>query len=318
MYDSYLVDVYGVLYDGASFWPSALDLLKKMKDSGRNVVILSNTTMVSTVCEERYKQKGLVKGVHYNEFISSGEAFKCTIADSVPNASAYYQIFSKNMEIFADTNLVEVQSAEDADFVYVGVVNGAGKTYTADDLQRHDGTLVPMDEITSTNCRDIRGLEEICKILETCLKHDKPLAVANPDIFAHETVATPTGYEKRLVLCQGAIGEFYELMGGRVIYFGKPYQQIYNFAKKFLGSCERTAMIGDTLWTDILGGNAANVNTVLTLTGVTTEFFRTMDAGNTTEEKLSRLVSEIAPKMAHEALLKFSMTPTYVVESFAL
>jgi HAD superfamily hydrolase (TIGR01450 family) len=317
-YDSYLVDVYGVLYDGSNFFNEALDLLEKMKNSGGKVVILSNTTFVSKVCEERYQKKGLLKGVHYDEFISSGEAFRCTLEENLHcNAKTYYQIFNRNKDIFNDSNLKEATEIEDEDFVYVGALNTIDKIYTADNLQTTTGEQIPIENITSVNCKDIKGLEAIYSILETCMKYNKILVIVNPDIFALETIMINDNFEKRPVLCQGAIGEFYEMMGGRVIYFGKPYLPIYEFAKKFLAECTKTVMIGDTLWTDILGGNMANVDTVLTLTGVSKEFFKTMNDGLTINEKINILTSEIASKMTHRTLLKFSQEPTYIVESFA-
>ena len=53
-------------------------------------------------------------------------------------------------------------------------------------------------------------------------------------------------------LCAGSVAMVFEKMGGKVIYFGKPYPEVYNQSmiikiKKFF--------IGDNLNTDIKGAN---------------------------------------------------------------
>jgi ribonucleotide monophosphatase NagD (HAD superfamily) len=52
---------------------------------------------------------------------------------------------------------------------------------------------------------------------------------------------------------------------------GKPQPTIFQEAVKRLGgSSENTAMVGDRLTTDIAGGHAAGLKTILLLSGVTT------------------------------------------------
>ena len=316
-YDSLLIDVYGVLYNGSDFFDGVLNLLKEMKDAGKKLIILSNTTMVSDACKSKYESKGLIEGIHYDMFISSGEAFKKTFKEHINSAKTYFLAFLKNNDIFEDSGLQEVDSMESADFVYVGYLNAGNKIYTVDNLKDKSGNLISMENLTSVDCHDIEGFEEIANLLDLCLKNKKPLLVANPDIFALETVSTSEFLAKRPVLCQGAIGEFYERLGGNVVYFGKPYPAIYDFAKKFISPSEKTAMIGDTLWTDILGGNIAGVETVLTLTGVSGEFFKSMDKNLEINEKIKKLLNEISPKMTHKSLSVYSQVPTHIVESFA-
>jgi ribonucleotide monophosphatase NagD (HAD superfamily) len=170
-----------------------------------------------------------------------------------------------------------------------------------------------MEELTSTPCGAIQGFDEITEVLNECLKYDKLLVVTNPDIFAIESIEDTS----RSILCQGAVGEFYEQMGGRVLYFGKPYQAIYEFAKKYLVDSERTIMVGDTPWTDILGGNMAKFDTALTLTGVTEKFMKLMDHKLTISEKIAKLKRDIAKRMTHKSLVNYSQDPTYIIESFA-
>ncbi|MDR0942755.1 MAG: TIGR01459 family HAD-type hydrolase [Holosporales bacterium] len=313
-YDSFLVDVYGVIYSGSGFYDGVLDVLEKIKKSGRKIVILSNTTFVKEVCQEKYDAMGLTSGVHYDEFVSSGEAFKRMVSQYMKDAKSYFQIFQKNLAIFKDSSLAEAESIEDADFIYVGYL---AEPYVVDNLKTKQGTRATMEDVATMDCRDIEGLEKIAETLNTCLKHNKPLVVANPDIFALEAVEENGVAKKKAILCQGAVGGFYEKMGGKALYFGKPYPAIYDFAKRFLAGCEKTAMIGDTVWTDILGGNMAGIDTILTLTGISGEFLKFMDNRLSTEEKINALLNEISLKTTPETLRDFSRRPTHIIESVA-
>ena len=90
-----------------------------------------------------------------------------------------------------------------------------------------------------------------------------PLICANPDLKAHEKQ-----YDEA-VIRQGSVAGFYEGLGGDVEYFGKPYPQIFDFAlQDVYVSDERILMVGDTLETDILGGNSYGIKTALAMTGI--------------------------------------------------
>jgi HAD superfamily hydrolase (TIGR01450 family) len=312
-YDSFLIDVYGVLYDGGALYKGVPELLKEIMDAGKRVIILSNTTHSSPVCKRNYVRKGLIGMVHYNEFLSSGEIFRALASDLVGKLKKYTQIFNKNNEIFNRRKLHEVDSIKDSDFVYVGNVWISGRAFAVDNMRTKSGEPIGIENILSTKCSDIEGFEKITDILEECLSLDKLLVVVNPDIFAIEAV----NGVRRPVICQGAIGWFYESMGGKVVYSGKPYGVVYDYAKRYLEGCERTVMIGDTPWTDILGGNMAGFDTIMTLTGVFSKFADGMDANLSMDEKIEEMLTNVSKKMTHKDLSDFSQRPTYVIQKFA-
>jgi HAD superfamily hydrolase (TIGR01450 family) len=314
MYDSFLVDVYGVLYDGIALYDGVQDLLSRIVSVGKRVIILSNTTLVSQVCKARYAQKGLIENIHYNEFLSSGEIFRVVMKEYLGEFGTYTQIFNKNREIFKNCMLREVASIEEADFVYVGSMDSSnGRVYTVDDVRTKSKTPISIEDILTVNCSDIDGFEEIASVLNEGLRFNKPFVIVNPDIFAIESI---NGI-KRPIICQGAIGEFYEALGGGAMYFGKPYKVIYDYAKRYLTGCERTAMIGDTPWTDILGGNMAKIDTILTLTGVFNKFTSNMSDRISIDEKIENVLVGISKKMTHRNLVDFSQRPTHIVHRFA-
>ena len=63
---------------------------------------------------------------------------------------------------------------------------------------------------------------------------------------------------------QGSLGKWYEEHGGKVYWIGKPYRQLYEFAlQKTKLNPDRCIMIGDTIRTDMLGGQNVGMKTVL-------------------------------------------------------
>ncbi|MDR3031220.1 MAG: HAD hydrolase-like protein [Holosporales bacterium] len=315
-YDSFFIDVYGVIYNGRDIFDGAHALLEKMKSAGKKIIILSNSTLISSECKHEYEKKGIFRGIHYDEFITSGEAFRLCFKDYIKDAKSFFPIFHRNDRLFSSLDLNESDSIETADFVYVGTLYSPEKSYTVDDLKSKSGFPIAMEDIIWTDYHDIAKFEPIAKVLDECLKYKKPLVIVNPDIFAIETVISNNNITERPILCQGGIGELYEKAGGEVLYFGKPCKAIYDFAKKSVANRGKTVMIGDTLWTDILGGNSAEIDTILVLTGVSGQFLEKM-GNEDINKKIEKLITEVSPKMTYKRLSTYSQTPTHIAYSFA-
>jgi len=128
-----------------------------------------------------------------------------------------------------------------------------------------------MDEIAAFVFLDDEGFDWNTDINKTVnlLRHKNiPVIVANSDKLypvskTHVSVAT------------GGIAKLVEsMLGKKFIHFGKPDTQMFNYAFEQLnetGSYSRKEilMVGDTLHTDILGGNKFGLKTTLVLSGNT-------------------------------------------------
>ena len=66
-------------------------------------------------------------------------------------------------------------------------------------------------------------------------------------------------------MCAGSVAKVFEDLGGEVVYFGKPYKEIY---KMCFNSGEKVLAIGDNLRTDIKGANNLNIDCVFISDGV--------------------------------------------------
>ena len=67
-------------------------------------------------------------------------------------------------------------------------------------------------------------------------------------------------------LCAGSVAMVFEKMGGEVVYFGKPYPEVYNNSINNLK--KKILSIGDNLNTDIKGANLLNYDSLLISNGV--------------------------------------------------
>ena len=79
----------------------------------------------------------------------------------------------------------------------------------------------------------------------------------NPDLIVHR--GSQSEY------CAGSVAEIFRKLGGKVIYFGKPYPEIYNFCIK---KNETILAIGDNIRTDIKGANNMKFNSLFITGGI--------------------------------------------------
>ena len=94
------------------------------------------------------------------------------------------------------------------------------------------------------------------KILET--HTHKEMICTNPDLIVDR------GNVREL--CAGSVAMVFEKMGGKVVYFGKPYAEVYN--QSIDNFKKKTLAIGDNLNTDIKGANLLNYDSLLISNGI--------------------------------------------------
>lgn len=324
-YDTLFVDVYGVLFDGQSLYEGTLETLNKLRKGGKKIVILSNTTQLSADAEKGYSEIGMIKNVHYDYFITSGSFLHYTLTNNKNLLNEYIgKSFSKvkcmfigNSNIFDDTGISKADTFEEADFVYVTAPRSSYGAVRIDSLSDENDNLVTIEDFLYRNWMNLKddqgrkGLSEFAIRLEMLSKINKPLLIANSDIFA------PCGIDggRYPIITQGGIGAYYEkFYKGKAVYFGKPHVGIFEFARnESLSEKDRIIMVGDTIWTDILGAQQLGIDSALVITGVTGEFFSKIEQ-RSISKKLEILLENIGPK--------FSVTseklsaPTYLLKHF--
>lgn len=242
-FDVFVLDIYGVIWDGKAPIKGMLEAMAALKQAGKTVILLSNSTHRQGKSDEINAKRGFIKGVHYDKVMTSGDLAYDTFSEDTRRLK-FYQLAKRTKELFVDSPYIEVKNPEEADFVYAGVPQ-----IFEDGIWKDFLTLEPFEG-------------ELKKIYKLGL----PLICANPDMKAHEKQ-----YDEAVVR-QGSVARYFEELGGDVEYFGKPYPQIFDFALQNIDvPDERILMVGDTLETDILGGNSYGLKTALTMTGIAKE-----------------------------------------------
>jgi HAD superfamily hydrolase (TIGR01459 family) len=94
------------------------------------------------------------------------------------------------------------------------------------------------------------------KLLENRL--NKKMICTNPDLIVDR------GNVREL--CAGSVAMVFEKMGGEVIYFGKPYPEVYNQSTN--NKDKKILAIGDNLNTDIKGANLLNYDSLIISNGI--------------------------------------------------
>ena len=87
---------------------------------------------------------------------------------------------------------------------------------------------------------------------------DKKMICTNPDLIVDR------GNKREL--CAGSVALVFEKMGGEVVYFGKPFPEVYNLS---INNNEKKVLsIGDNLNTDIKGANLLNYDSLIISNGI--------------------------------------------------
>jgi HAD superfamily hydrolase (TIGR01459 family) len=237
-FDGVLLDQWGTLHDGRAVLPGARDCLECLRTAGKRVVVLSNSGKRSAENVRRLAALGLPRAA-YDELLTSGEAAWLGLRD---RAEAPFDRLGRRCLLV--TRGRDPSITEGLDLEIVGDIGDADFVFLA-------------------------GLDDECAaseawrpLLAQAQRRNLPMLCANPDL----TMFAATG----LVPAAGALGQFYESLGGQVHYVGKPHAPIFAAARRILGepAADRVLVVGDSLDHDIVGGNGAGMLTALIVSGV--------------------------------------------------
>ena len=86
---------------------------------------------------------------------------------------------------------------------------------------------------------------------------NKKMVCTNPDLIVHRG--------NKMEYCAGSIAKIFAEMKGKVIYYGKPYPEIY---KECIKDKKKVLVVGDNLNTDIKGANVMNYDCLFIKNGI--------------------------------------------------
>ncbi len=233
-YDCVVLDGFGVLNIGAKPLPAMPAIVAQLQAAQKTVLVLTNGATVPTrLRPDYYADLGYVFSADH--IISSRDVAKRGLRDA---PSHWRWGVSAN----ATSMLGEL------------AIDGVRLDREAADYANADAFL-----LLSSGAWDLSRQE----FLEAALRRRaRPVYVANPDMIApFETYyTTEPGYFALLV---------YRHTGIMPQFYGKPFANAFDAVRErleYLGrrvAPHRTLMVGDTPFTDILGGNAAGFHTAL-------------------------------------------------------
>lgn len=224
-FDAFVLDSFGVLNVGETAIAGAVECLKTLRAMGKRLIVLTNAASYTReVAVQRYRKLGF-------DFIPEEVVSSRDVAVSRLNG-----VLSNGQwgAIAAPDDRFEDIPAEVAH-------------WTGQDV---DGYLL----LSSAALND-----DMTARLGTALAaQKKPVVVANPDLVAPRE----TGLSKEPGYYAHHLADWLEIAP---VFFGKPFRNAFDDAKDRLTGIApvRTAMVGDTLHTDILGGAAAGFKTIL-------------------------------------------------------
>ena len=79
-YDGLIIDVWGVLHDGVAVYDDAVDALIAVRDTGKRVVLLTNSSRRADNLADMLDALGIARSL-YDTIISSGEAAAAALAN---------------------------------------------------------------------------------------------------------------------------------------------------------------------------------------------------------------------------------------------
>ncbi|MGB4101908.1 MAG: TIGR01459 family HAD-type hydrolase [Alphaproteobacteria bacterium] len=238
LYDVFIFDLWGVLYDGKQCFPGITPMLRKIKMAGKKIGILSNSPRPLAAAAENIRKYNLVPE-YYDALLTSGQlVFEALRTRSDP----WLQKLGKDC----------IHIGPDREFA----------PYLPLGLTR-EGDLDNATFIFATGISDaLATREDFRPILDYGLERKLPLLCANPDRFVMR------GDQRSIAI--GTLAAQYAELGGDVRdNYGKPHPEIFRRMLQQLGAPpERTLMIGDNLLTDITGARALHIPTLWIYGGV--------------------------------------------------
>lgn len=238
-YDVFIIDLWGVLHDGAVAYPHAIGTLQRLKEKGKRTILLSNAPRRTCALVQSMQRMGILRFL-YDDIMSSGEAANYEMRN--PRDPFYTALGRhcwhlgpiRDRSVFDSVDVELVSTPEEATFVM------------------NTGPLAFHEEEA-----------EYETYLFRCLQRDLPMVCANPD---HWIVLR----EGQRVICAGALAARYVELGGRVSYRGKPDSAIYDMCLERLGHPDRRKIlaVGDSLATDIAGATAAHIDAAFITSGI--------------------------------------------------
>ncbi len=239
-------DSYGVLRNHRGLIPGVPECIERLRAEGKHIRVLTNNAARSARAASRRLAHYGLPGIPPEEIITSGATTRQFLSQKIRYGKVAY-----------------LGTAAAAEYII-----GAG----LEAIPISEVDLEDTDDIRAIAFLDDEGYDKnvdlnlLINLLRRC---PVPVVVANTDLLYPVTA-------NDVALATGSIAKLAEyVLGRQFVKFGKPAMQMFQLAydqvAQDMGNVGLSdiLMVGDTLHTDILGGNAFGVDTALVLSGNT-------------------------------------------------
>ena len=263
-YNVFFIVLWGVIHNGLELFKNVKNVLNRLKKKNKIIVFITNAPRRSYVIADQLNDFGLSKKF-YNNIISSGEITWLSLKKKFEKKKCFMIGPPRDFHLIEGLDIEVVEDYSKG----VDIIINTGP-WGDDDI-----------------------LENYTDMLNSLIKFNSLMICSNPD----KTVIRG----KSFMICAGLLAEYYEKIGGKVIYYGKPHNNIYEFCYKIIEGENKILVIGDSLENDIKGANLQKLDSLLITDGIHREVNNNKDID---KAKLDDLIKKknIKPKFVMRKL----------------
>ena len=226
-YEIFFIDLWGVVHNGIRLHPNAIDVLQKLSELNKQYILLTNAPRPNGTVKIFLKKMGMDESF-LEKVYTSGQAALNYLKKNHLKQSFYHIGPPRDFDLFENFKKNRSEKIENSDyFLCTGL------------FENHDGDLNYYKDLLN----NFTSRKMIC---------------TNPDLIVDR------GNKREF--CAGSVAMVFEKMGGEVIYFGKPFPEVYKQAVNY--NNKKILSIGDNFNTDIKGANLLNFDSMLITNGI--------------------------------------------------
>ena len=237
-YEIFSIDLWGVVHNGVSLNSAAIKVLDNLKKENKRFILMTNAPRTRKSVANFLSKLNFNKDYYQNIF-TSGDAALNSLRLNSHGKNFFHLGPERDINLFFAFKEKAKDKLESSEFILcTGLFDNQ-----ENDLSYYKNLLKKY-----TN---------------------KKMVCTNPDLIVHR------GGRKEY--CAGSIAKVFEEMNGKVIYYGKPYPEIY---KECIQDEKKVLVIGDNLNTDIRGANNMHYDSLFIKNGIHKNEFKNLTPGD--------------------------------------
>ena len=226
-YDLFFIDIWGVVHNGIKLHENAIKTLLEIEKAKKDYVLLTNAPRPNNTVKVFLDKMGMNKN-NLEKVYTSGEAALNYLKKNHLKETFFHIGPPRDFDLFLNFKKNKTNNIKESSYF---LCTGLFDNYDKD-------------------------LNYYKDLLNSYTK--KKMICTNPDLIVDRGSIRE--------LCAGSVAMVFEKMGGEVIYFGKPFLEVYNQSTDIKG--KKILCIGDNLNTDIKGANLLNYDCMIITSGI--------------------------------------------------